>query len=204
MAYDASSSASISSEPAISVDDLREELKKLSAEFHQPEGFQDIAPILRSLVRKHRVQRAIYWKHPLLCALKIDELLREAGVDIVTPEELKDDFPRCIADVDLGITAVDAVSVEEGALLMRAKRGQERSVSLLPPLHLAVATQEHMVKSVRDLICVWRGWLSLDGRLPSAFHLICGPSRTADIEMDLVLGVHGSKVLYVLFVDFPP
>ena len=90
---------------------------------------------------------------------------------------------------------------ESGGLLVKAQKGRERSSSLLPPIHLAVISPEQRLQSVFDLVPLWRKWLREEGKLPSGIGIITGPSRTADIELTIVLGAHGPKVLHVLALE---
>lgn len=179
---------------------LKKELEVLSARFHRVEEPDEFPSIMGSIFEEHRPKRAICWDHPLLSGLGIERLLQEAGVDLVSGQESAS-FAGQAARADLGITAVECAILESGALMVRAAPGWERSSSLLPPVHVAILTAWQRLRTVGDIVPLWRQWLARDGRLPSAIHLITGPSRTADIELTLVLGAHGPKVLHVVALD---
>jgi L-lactate dehydrogenase complex protein LldG len=176
---------------------VQKELEGLSARFHSSSNAEQARKVVDALLQEHGVKKAVIWDHPLLSSLGISDLLRDRGVEVIDPER-SPYFARESATADLGITAADGLLVESGALLVRAGRGRERSSSLLPPVHLAVVSAEQRLESVNDLVPLWRQWIREEGRLPSGIHLITGPSRTADIELTLVLGAHGPKVLHVL------
>ena len=72
---------------------------------------------------------------------------------------------------------------------MRARRA-----SLLPRLHIAVLDSQRMLATLDDLFVMAKG----GGLVPHALTLITGPSRTADIELQLVIGVHGPGELCVV------
>lgn len=182
-------------------EDLRNELEALSTRFHRAENLQQAQAVIVSILKEHSVRKAVRWDHPLLDALGTDELLQEAGAQISLLSPQEGDLFEKTAQADLGITAVDAVLVNSGTLVLRAQTGRDRSTSLLPPVHLAVVTPQQRLQSIRDLVPLLREWLAREGRLPSSVSLISGPSRTADIELNLVLGAHGPKVLHVLEVD---
>lgn len=93
------------------------------------------------------------------------------------------------AAADAGITWADAAVAATGTLMVAADIGAGRSVGLLPPWHICFVRAEDVRLSRSE---AWRALLARrGGRMPSALHMVSGPSRTADIEMDLAVGVHG-------------
>lgn len=180
---------------------LETQLDDVSACLHRGNNIEEAHALIRKILVEHSIKRVIRWSHPLLDALKIDELLKEEGVELcLSPPDGKD-IPELWADADLGITAAEAVLVDSGTVVMKAQTGQERSISILPPVHLAIITTGQLLESVSSLAPLFREWLGKEGRLPSAVHLASGPSRTADIELTLILGAHGPKALHVLALD---
>ena len=179
---------------------IQKELEALSARFHRVESLEQFPSVLEGILKDHQVKSAVCWEHPLLEKLRVKPLLRGAGVELMDFTEPLG-FVQKAAGVDLGITAAECAIVESGALMVRASEGWPRAASLLPPVHVAVLTASQRIRSVGELVPIWREWLSSQGLLPSAIHLITGPSRTADIELTLVLGAHGPKVLHVVALD---
>lgn len=181
-------------------DSLQKELEALSARFHRVESLEQFPQVLGEVIKEHQVKSALCWEHPLLERIGVKQVLQEAGVELFDPQEPYG-FVQESSRIDLGITAVECAIVESGALMVKASQGRPRAASLLPPVHVAVLTARQRVRTVGDLVPIWREWLSSEGRLPSAIHLITGPSRTADIELTLVLGAHGPKALHVVALD---
>jgi L-lactate dehydrogenase complex protein LldG len=89
-------------------------------------------------------------------------------------------------DFDCGITDVYAAVAETGSLAVRAKTEHGRALSLVPPIHIAIVRPPQIVPDLIDLF----DKLTVEGT-GSAISLITGPSKTSDIEMNLVVGVHG-------------
>ena len=183
-------------------DDLEKELTALSARFHKAATPEEARDIIHGILEEHDVKKAVLWEHDLLDSLKVTDLIENAGVQMVPIDPGVADFPQQTATAELGITAADAVLVDSGTIVVKAVKGEERSTSLLPPVHLAVITKNQRLQSVMDLPPLLRTFKDENQNLPSAFHLISGPSRTADIEFTLVLGAHGPKVLHVLALDW--
>ncbi len=90
---------------------------------------------------------------------------------------------------EAGISGVDALISETGALVVSSTGRAGFMISSLPPLHLVVAHEAPVFRSQEDFLAVAPTDLS--------FSFITGPSRTADIEKRLVLGAHGPKRVVV-------
>lgn len=178
-------------------DAFREELETLSCRVHEARDQAEARQHIRRILQEHGVKKAVRWDHPLLQALDLDSILKELDVEIGRG----DPFIQVCASADIGITSADAFLAESGTLVVKASPGQPRAVSLLPPVHLAVVTPGGHLASVSDLPSRMRSWMEEEGGIPSAIHLISGPSRTADIELTLVLGAHGPKVLHVVLLQ---
>jgi L-lactate dehydrogenase complex protein LldG len=96
---------------------------------------------------------------------------------------------------DVGISTVQAAIAETGTLVLQSDREKHRLVSLLPPVHIAIVEAEQIFETLGEAL----SFLRQDGqKLSPAITFITGPSRTADIELTLAIGVHGPQVLYVI------
>jgi L-lactate dehydrogenase complex protein LldG len=99
---------------------------------------------------------------------------------------------------DAGVTACEALVAQTGSVLVSSATCGGRALSVLPHVHVVVATADQVVPTLADALDAARGRHA--GRLPSMLSFITGPSRTGDIERILVLGAHGPKELIVLLV----
>ena len=183
--------------PSAPWDSVEKELSALSARFHRIEDTGQLRDLLGSIVEEYGVRSALMWDHPSLEKLKVAQFLDERGVrrvDTSDPEKFRIEA----AKADMGITAAEALIEESGAIVVRSSREMPRAVSLLPPVHVAIVSSAQRISTIWDVVPLWRSWLEKEGRLPSAVHFITGPSRTADIELTLVLGAHGPKALHVV------
>lgn len=98
-----------------------------------------------------------------------------------------------LARADAGVTESQWGIAETGTIALDDVVARARRVSLLPPLHVAVLRKERMLASLDDLFLA-----AARAGLPHALTLVTGPSRTADIELQLVVGVHGPSQLCVV------
>jgi L-lactate dehydrogenase complex protein LldG len=97
----------------------------------------------------------------------------------------------------VGVTGVYCGIAETGTLMLLSGERTDLATSLLPDTHIAVVRASRIVRSLED------GWDLLrreHGRLPRQVAFVSGPSRTADIEMTLVLGIHGPYRVHIILV----
>jgi len=102
-------------------------------------------------------------------------------------------------DVDAGITDVDAALAETGTLIGVSDAHHSRGPSLVPPHHLAIVRRSDILPDLLDYLAARADAAPRD--LPSSTVLITGPSKTADIEGELITGVHGPKDVHILLVE---
>jgi L-lactate dehydrogenase complex protein LldF len=135
-------------------------------------------------------------------------LLRERGIDSVLAWDQVEGLDQSrlaaaglslvrTADASLraGVTGAVAAIAQTGSLVLTTGKGRPLSASLLPEIHIAVVGRAHLIWSLEEALRL------REVREASAAVLITGPSRTADIEMTLTIGVHGPKELIVFIVD---
>ncbi len=186
-------------------DRLGEILEGLAAHLEVAKDTLQVRRFLENLIRENQIQNAVSWSDPVIEKARVKESLEVLGVDFQDRFGDEAGFKRACAQADLGITGVDAIVDETGTLVLRTGPGRDRSVSLLPPIHLALLDGAEKVSTIHDLAGLLSSRKAEDAgssRLPSSIHLVTGPSRTADIEFAMVLGAHGPRALYVLALDF--
>lgn len=124
------------------------------------------------------VRSAVIWEDELL--EPVPAALQAAGISVTDRPE----------QAEAGITTADFAIAETGTLVLAASEGRPRATSLVPPRHIAVLPAQRITDTLFDLIPHL-------GVLPSALTFITGPSRTADIELTPVRGVHGPVAVTV-------
>lgn len=159
--------------------------------------------IVRLLVER-QARRIVRGATPLVAELDLDDALAAAGIEVVVAdlddEDGRDALRAAAFAADAGVTSADYGVADTGTLALLARRGQGRTLSLLPPLHVAVLDARDVVGELAELFERVRA----AGELPSALTLVTGPSRTGDIELVLTVGVHGPGELHLVVVDPPP
>jgi L-lactate dehydrogenase complex protein LldG len=104
-----------------------------------------------------------------------------------------------LASCDAAITGCECLVARTGSLIMSAGQQSGRTVSVYAPVHICIAYTSQLVYDIKDGLQLLKE--KYGPALPSLITLATGPSRTADIEKTLVVGVHGPKEVYVFLVD---
>ncbi|MEJ2748094.1 MAG: lactate utilization protein [Anaerolineae bacterium] len=104
------------------------------------------------------------------------------------------------ADVRVGLTGVDAALAATGSVVVMSGNGRYRAASLLPPVHIAVVTAGQIVPDLESWWAAQKEAGLAQTRQHSNIVIITGPSRTADIAMQLVMGMHGPRELHLIFL----
>jgi len=124
-----------------------------------------------------------------------------------TPEALvtaaRGKIREFILQANVGITGANFLAAEEGVIGICTNEGNARLVSSLPEEHLIVTGINKIIPSLDDasVIMLMLGIYGLGMPTTTYNSLISGPSRTADIQMNLVLGMHGPSKVHVLLLD---
>jgi L-lactate dehydrogenase complex protein LldG len=169
---------------------------------HVVDELSQALPILQQICQTNQVRSALCWQHAVLERLRLSEALslwqieplNFSALQLLSPDERK---AKCLS-ADIGITSASFAIAELGSLLMLARPGQERLISLVPPIHVAIVERGQIVPDLYDAIAKIR---SLgEEYLPSNCTFITGPSKTGDMELQLTTGVHGPRQWHVIVV----
>lgn len=118
-------------------------------------------------------------------------MIKDAGASFVDYNDL--------ATCDASITSCEALIARTGSIMMTAASQSGRTASVYAPVHICIARSSQLVYDVRDALQMMKD--KYKENLPSLITFATGPSRTADIEKTLVVGVHGPKEVYCLLLQ---
>ncbi len=105
---------------------------------------------------------------------------------------------RTVRDGDLvGITGAYAGIAETGTLMLLSGPQTPAAMSLLPDTHIAILRTSRIVEGMEE---AWNLLRNEHGKPPRAVNFVSGPSRSGDIEMQIVLGVHGPYRVHIVLV----
>jgi L-lactate dehydrogenase complex protein LldG len=176
------------------------ELAAAGGQLHVVPSDAEAAAKVAELVQSHSSRRVLLGQGPVLDRLCLADTLRSGDVEVYPATALAPEAARDkLFEVDIGITGVDYLIAETGTVAVMARPGDPRSVSLLPPVHIAVAARSQLIPDLFDLFTELERRQAQEG-LPSSVVLITGPSKTGDIELRLVTGVHGPGQIHVVLI----
>jgi len=156
---------------------------------------QSAASTVLDLVRGRSASRILLGRGRFLDSLDLARALRDDGREVNVVDSLTQGTSReAFFAADIGISGVEYLIAETGSVVMSSRLEDPRSLSLLPPVHIAVAERRQLLPDLFDLFAA----CSANGTLPSCLSVITGPSKTGDIELRLVTGVHGPGEIHVI------
>lgn len=172
---------------------FRAEAEQAKSEVRDAANWQQVAVHLRERSESGPVVVA-----PALAAHSpaLLDALAEAGVVVVVPSAGPDGVATEVADRPVGVVHGELAVAETGSVLVSEHALQDRAVSMLCRRLVQVVERRALVASLDDAA----EWLATRPRGPDFASLITGPSRTADIERSLTIGVQGPDAVDVVVV----
>ncbi|MDW8141789.1 MAG: lactate utilization protein [Candidatus Bipolaricaulota bacterium] len=167
-----------------------DELERVAGKAQRVESPQQAVQSLLEVLRARQARVVALADCALARDLSLESALRGAGYELVSGRE--------IARADVGISGADLAIAETGSLVLGGRMGDWELVTALPPVHVALVRTSQIVATLAE------GFALCEQRLREAhqnFLFITGPSRTADIELTPVIGVHGPQELLVFVLD---
>lgn len=165
--------------------EFAEQFTRLQGKFIYCINQQELAFQLVSLVKKQDWQK-VYCVEDKLLASVADQL---AGR--LVKENL--------ADCDVSVTGCEYLVARTGSIVLSSASPGGRSDSVYAPVHICIAFTSQLVYDIKDALQAARD--KYGNNLPSLISFATGPSRTADIEKTLVVGVHGPREVYLFLVE---
>ena len=169
-----------------------EELETLGGHGRRTENLEEAREYLLDLTREAKL--LVRWDVEYLDELGVDGPLREVGVEVALWHDLPD-LREIAGRADIGLSTAVWGIAETGSLVLEHGPGRGRSVTLLPPTYVAILPVDRVLRTVPEAIQKYTG-----NALPANVCFHTGPSRSGDIEMSLVVGMHGPGDVHVLLV----
>lgn len=168
------------------------EVEALDGRVIRVSSADEVAQVVAQLCMERGWREALAWEWAEMGVEGLEEVLRDAGVRV-----WRSGVPADLAHVPVGITGAEAGLADTGTLVLRSGPGRSSLASVLPAVHVALLDGRRVYPDMQGYF---------DSLPDAARHIgessnvvfISGPSRTADIEQRLTLGVHGPGELIVV------
>ncbi|KAB7707025.1 lactate utilization protein C [Bacillus aerolatus] len=188
------------------VEVLRSQCRLIHAELIET-SLADLPKRLAAAVNLYGGGPLSLWKDERFSGFGLDELIHKQWpaekkeVNIWDPV-LGEKNIELAEKANIGITFSDMTLAESGTVVLFSSPDKGRSVSLLPKQYIAIIPKSTIVPRITQAAEAIRGKIEGGEVVPSCINFITGPSNSADIEMNLVIGVHGPvKAAYILVND---
>lgn len=175
------------------VDRFVEMAQKMAAEVH----LEPVDEAIRSVIDRYGVENYMSWDTDRIDGLdRLPDDLHRIATETPRGKDGRTEHNAGYMDSQLGITGAEAAFAETGTIVVRSGPGRPRMASLVPLVHVAVLRRDRIFRSASH----WSADPSAGFDEGSNVVFITGPSKTADIESIVTLGVHGPKHLHIVLV----
>ncbi|HMK25035.1 MAG TPA: lactate utilization protein [Chitinophagaceae bacterium] len=166
--------------------EFAEQFTQLQGKFIFCINQQELAFQLSSLVKKQNWEKLFCVEDKLIAAVssQISDRIIKTG----------------LAGCDASITGCEWLVARTGTIVMSSAQTSGRTASVYAPIHICIAFTNQLVYDLKDALQAAKD--KYGNNFPSLITFATGPSRTADIEKTLVVGVHGPKEVYLFLVEF--
>ena len=182
------------------VEELREQSTRVHTKVHLTDSSQ-IAHVLQQVIDELGHGPIIIPKDQRFSDYQLMDVLNENGVHVWDYQIGRENIERA-ERANIGITFSEITLAESATVVLYSDKDHGRSISFLPSCHVSIIPKSSIVPRMTQAANALRAKVEQGELVPSCINFITGPSNSADIEMDLVVGVHGPiKAVYIIIED---
>lgn len=174
--------------------------ESLAGIVHLVDGLDAAADKIFTILEEKKAARVAITEPPVEIGQSIEQHCAAAGMDLLKPPFEGVDLPAEFDSIDIGITRTTFAIAETGSLVEFATNDSFRLLSSLPLVHIGVFQAADIIETLTEAAVPIRNFYQ-ENPLNATVSFISGPSRTADIEMRLILGVHGPAETHAVIVN---
>ena len=179
--------------PEALLERFTKELRIYTGDVYAVNGDDEARAKVLDLLKEFNAKSILSWDFAFIPVAGLEAAIRQAGIEIIQPDthdELRMETLTAASDAQVGLTGVDAAAATTGTMIFTTAPGKGRIPTVLAPVHLAVMRLDQLVPRIESWVSGQRA-NGLPLSQSANFCFVTGPSRTGDIEMQTVLGVHG-------------
>ncbi|SDM15667.1 lactate utilization protein C [Bacillus sp. OK048] len=185
---------------------LKEHCKKIHTKIFTVD-LAELSTVVHDVVAENGGGPVVTWKDERFSKWGLDSLMKEKwpseNVDVFEWDyTLGEKNVHQAEHANVGITISEITLVESGTVVMFSDKDRGRTVSFLPATSIMLIPKSSLVPRMTQAAVKIREMHQNTGHIPSCINFITGPSNSADIELNLVVGVHGPiKATYIVIND---
>jgi L-lactate utilization protein LutC len=189
--------------PDALVERFVQEITLLKGEAFVVEGEEAACRKTLELLQTHNATHVLTWDARFIPVNGLHNAIRDQGIALTLPDihdEFRAETLQHLERAEVGLTGVDFAVAATGTLIVSTGAGKARIPTVLPPTHIALIRESQILPRLEDWIAHQRqhGLPAVHDSANICF--ITGPSRTGDIEKQLVLGMHGPGEVQVIII----
>ena len=151
-----------------------------------------------------------FFENNIQCSIYLNQLCQDKKwTNFYCPDlELKKNYNeiklgitenQSLKTCDFSITNCEYLIARTGSIVLSSQQSYGRTSSVYAPIHVCIAYKNQLIENEIEAFELL-GYKYRDG-FPSMISVATGPSRTADIEKTLIVGVHGPKEVYCFLIN---
>ncbi|WP_040204682.1 LutC/YkgG family protein [Neobacillus jeddahensis] len=185
---------------------LKEQCTKIHTQLYVTDS-KELATTLNDVVSSYGGGPIVTWKDERFVQWGLDSLMSDEwpsqNIDVYKWDHNKGDENIGKAEkAAIGITISEITLAESGTVVLFSDKNKGRTVSFLPTTYIALVPKSTLVPRMTQAAQKMRDIHAENGQVASCINFITGPSNSADIELNLVVGVHGPvKATYIVIND---
>jgi L-lactate dehydrogenase complex protein LldG len=187
------------------VEVLKKQCEHIHTDVHETVT-SELSTLITHLIKDYGGKSVVTWDDPRFHDYRLSNLsrdLNDENIDVhVWDSNGSEENLAISATADIGITFSDATLAESGTVVLFSDKGKGRAVSLLPAVYIAIIPKSTIVPRMTQVAKDIHEKIEKGELVASCVNFISGPSNSADIEMNLIVGVHGPiKATYIIVDD---
>jgi len=185
---------------------LTEQCKKIHTSIYTT-NLKELPATLNEVVTNYGGGPVVTWKDERFSKWGLDSLMKSdwhsKQIEVYEWDHTKGSENITKAEnANVAITISEITLAESGTVVLFSDENKGRTVSFLPATYIALIPKSTLVPRMTQAAQKMREIHQQTGHVASCINFITGPSNSADIELNLVVGVHGPvKASYIVIND---
>jgi len=179
---------------------FQEKHESLAGIVHQVSGTNEAVEKVVAILQDKTVEKIAMAILPEEFGRNLEQQCAQNGMEMFKPPFDNAVLPNAFESIQVGISWAAFAIAETGAIVEFSTDDALRLVSALPLVHISVMRAADMIGTLKEAATPIRNFYN-ENSLNATVSFISGPSRTADIEMRLILGVHGPAETHVIIIN---